>query len=367
MMTEEMDDFDVCKEEIPNDVLIHVTYTKIHDIDTVNQRFRAELLIESRWHDSSLRSTSDYAAIQWRPELFVENAVDEPREETVAVKIVEDKQTNLLMVSEMRRIKGLFHETLELADFPLDVQELSVTVCSKKSIKRVNLVPLQPEMTRMSKIVSHLDKSAWYLHDMVTINRESVVREYSFGQREYPAVRISCQAFRSPGYFYWNALLPIVLISFAALGPFVADHKSSASRLPATATMLLSAVSFKTAVTRLLPTVSYLTSMDKYSLASIVLVTLMFVYHAFFSACSHFLMYETLAYLVDKLAFLCFLGLVVGLQVVYGLWLLNVYNRRHQIIVSSQFRMASSDEFSSIQSLVSSSLDDEDLENKKKE
>jgi hypothetical protein len=68
-----------------------------------------------------------------------------------------------------------------------------------------------------------------------------------------------------PGYFYWNALLPILLISFASLGPFVIDFKLPQSRLPSTATMLLSSVSFKAVVTRLLPTVSYLTSLGIYA------------------------------------------------------------------------------------------------------
>jgi hypothetical protein len=215
-------------------------------------------------------------------------------------------------------------------------------------------------------ISSNLDKSAWYLHDVVRTKRDTMVREYSFGKREYPALVITCQAFRLPGYFYWNALLPILLITFAALGPFVIDYKSAASRLPSTATMLLSAVSFKAAVTRLLPTVSYLTSLDKYSLASIVVIAVMFIYHSFFAACQHLLMYETLAYLVDKMVFLGFLGSVVSIQIIYGLWLLNVYNQRHRLIVNSQFHVANSDEFNDIQNLVSSSLEDE-FENKKNE
>ena len=173
---------------------------------------------------------------------------------------------------------------------------------------------------------------------------ETIAREYSFGKREYPALNLTCQAFRLPGFFYWNALLPILLISFAALGPFVIDFKSAPSRLPSTATMLLSAVSFKATVTRLLPTVSYLTSLDKYSLSSIVIIAIMFIYHSLFSALNHFLN-ESLAYFLDKFAFMCFFSFIVLMHVVYGLWLLGVYNYRQQLIANSEFHKSPSEKF----------------------
>lgn len=254
-----MEEFDVLKEEVPTDVYINASFIKIHDIDTINQRFQAELLIEMRWHDSTLKSTKDYQSIEWKPDIYVENAVNETKNET-SLKIFANSQ-NLLMVSEIRHVRGVFHENLELENFPLDVQDLTVCICSKKSGRKVNLIQTQPASASV-KISHTLDKSAWYLHDEVTAKKDMFIREYSFGQREYPVLYLSCKAFRQPGYFFWNAMLPIALISFAALGPFVLDHKSSVNRLPSTATMLLSSVSFKAAVTRLLPTVSYLTSVS---------------------------------------------------------------------------------------------------------
>ena len=131
-----MDEFDVLKEEISNDVFIHASFSKVHDIDTINQRFQAELLIEARWHDSSLKSVHDYSAIEWKPEIYIENAINDLKEE-VSYKIVVEKHTNLLMVSEIRKVKGLFYENLELESFPMDVQHLNVSITTKKSGKKV--------------------------------------------------------------------------------------------------------------------------------------------------------------------------------------------------------------------------------------
>jgi hypothetical protein len=42
-------------------------------------------------------------------------------------------------VIEIRKIRGVFYERLELYDFPMDMQELSVTLTSKLSVDEVEL------------------------------------------------------------------------------------------------------------------------------------------------------------------------------------------------------------------------------------
>jgi hypothetical protein len=163
-------DFNERDQSTLRDVFVHVSFTKIHDIDTINQRFQAELLIESRWlhENQSLKLNSDdlsSSKIEWTPEICIENAVNESKEE-VSYKIYKDSKSQLI-ASEIRRVKGVFHENLELHNFPLDIQDLTICVSTKKTSRKVNLIPLnQPEHAKLN--ISHnLDKSAWHLHDMV--------------------------------------------------------------------------------------------------------------------------------------------------------------------------------------------------------
>ena len=70
----------------------------------------------------------------WVPELFVENALGDPKETVrykleIAAKehydpIVPDIHLNSLTVRviESRRVEGVFYERLELYDFPIDLQ-----------------------------------------------------------------------------------------------------------------------------------------------------------------------------------------------------------------------------------------------------
>ena len=295
-----MDDLDEIETNTDTiDVQIRIGFTKIFDLDTLNQRFHSEILIESKWYDSNITSLNN--EIKWKPDLYIENAINDPKEE-ITSKILKDSEGRIF-VSEIRKVRVLAWENLELESFPLDIQDLSLLIASKKSGNKVNFIINQPEVSKV-KISSNLDKSMWYLHEMVQTNKELINREYSFGSRQYPCVRITCQVFREPGYFNWNVIFPILLITFASLCPFVVDHKMPQSRLQATATMLLSSVSYKAAISRLLPTVSYLTSLDKFSLGSIFIITLMLLYHALFAALSGFITINDLvAYKIDKLFF----------------------------------------------------------------
>lgn len=330
-----MEDYDVLRSGEDNqliepiDVYIRIGISKIYDIDTINQRFHAEIIVESKWHDPNLKSLKDdVKEFNWRPELYIDNALNDPKEE-ITYKIIYDEEAKMLMISEIRKVKGIFWENLELENFPLDIQDLSILIASRKSGRKVNFVQMQPDYSRVS-IANTLDKSAWQLRNIVRTFKDQIVREYSFGRREYPAINHTCQAYRLPGYFYWNALLPIFLISFASLGPFLIDPRSAHTRLPSTATMLLASVSYKATVNRLLPTVSYLTSLDKYGLGSIVIITVMFIYHSMFSLIGDWLKPEW-AYLADKFAFVVFLSLMLVKQFIYAIWLTKVNSYRNKL------------------------------------
>lgn len=72
-----------------------------------------------------------------------------------------------------------------------------------------------------------------------------------------------------PGYYISNAYFLIFLITISGLTIFSVDCTLPQNRLQTTYTILLTSVSFKWVINRSLPTVSYLTSLDKYAITSI--------------------------------------------------------------------------------------------------
>uniref|UniRef100_A0A183AU95 CS domain-containing protein n=1 Tax=Echinostoma caproni TaxID=27848 RepID=A0A183AU95_9TREM len=86
----------------------------------------------------------------WNPRLLLDNAQGEPIEiVSHEVEFVEPDFEAYLV--EKRRIKGVFHETLELKHFPFDVQDLSVTVTCDRTVEEVVLVPSPTEVSQVDR------------------------------------------------------------------------------------------------------------------------------------------------------------------------------------------------------------------------
>ena len=315
------------------DVCIRASFTKIYNVDTQNQRFEAEAIIESKWFDPNIDDLSyNTSELKWKPEIYIDNSINDPKEQIVYKVFIEN---GTIMVSEIRKVKGIFSENLELEMFPLDIQSLTLLITSKNSSNRINFKLMQPETEKLH-INSILDKSMWHMHDQVKAVKTNISREYSFGKRDYPSIEVSCQVFRHCGYFHWNGLLPILLITLCSLAPFVLEYNSISARIGTSASMLLSSVSYKIAVSRLLPTVSYLTSLDKYCIGSIVIITCMLLYHGLLGLLLSKFDIEFLIRL-DQIAFMVSLGIFMGKQFFYICWLIKINCYRTNLIKKSIF------------------------------
>ena len=285
---------DLEKKEVANwspsvDVYIIASYTKIHNIDTLNQRFQADVIIESRWYDPNIKNMNDSFDEKkiWKPELYIENGIKDVREETTYTILPplesNDDEDSRFMMCELRKVTGFFYEHLELEDFPLDVQDLSIIITSKKPDKIVNFILMQQEQYSLN--ISHtLDMSEWKMHHLILTRKVNINREYTFGSRDYPTVQVSAKAFRLGGFFFWNAVLPVFLITLASLTPFSLEIDNTHSRLATTCTLIFTSVGTRFTIGRLLPTVSYLTELDKYSIESLFIITVELCYHAFMGA-----------------------------------------------------------------------------------
>jgi hypothetical protein len=323
------------------EVYIRICYTKILDIDTINQRFQADAIIESIWFDPNIKSLNDTLNEKqmWKPDLYIENGVKDVKEELSYqivpytpnewIKLDDDNKEPKFLICEMRKVTGIFFENLELEDFPLDVQDLTIKVATKKPGNIVKFVRMQKDFERV--FTSHtLDKTMWKMSDILLTKPTNVQRSFSYGPRTYPAIKLSAKVFRLPGFFYWNALLPQLLISLASLAPFAVDIKIPQGRLPITCTLMMTSVSLRWTIGRLLPTVSYLTSLDKYSLGAMIIITMELIYHAIMGHVFPSL-YLELGYLLDKAALIFFASLVFTKQIIFWIWVIVCSRRRSKI------------------------------------
>lgn len=106
-------------------VRIRIEILKIYDIDCAHKKFSAELLIESKWNDFNLNiveydqskhwcfKMNEYDMHKhWNPKLYVKNQVGDSREQSSKYKI--HKESNFLIVTETKTIKGQFWQSFKL-------------------------------------------------------------------------------------------------------------------------------------------------------------------------------------------------------------------------------------------------------------
>lgn len=119
----------------------------------------------------------------------------------------------------------------------------------------------------------------WNLYSHVEISKKYIYDAWN--KHERPCFTISSTISRRPGYYLYNAYMLIFLISILGFVPFSISCKLPHFRISTTCLLILSSINFRWIVTQKLPTVSYLTTLDKYAIGALIFLVLLCVWHAF--------------------------------------------------------------------------------------
>jgi hypothetical protein len=77
-------------------IQVYFEFVRIGEIDTMNEKFNAEICIESKWIEKDF--IQNYNPEQhWNPQLFIENAFQEPKEKIKYNLIREGKYFKILI------------------------------------------------------------------------------------------------------------------------------------------------------------------------------------------------------------------------------------------------------------------------------
>jgi hypothetical protein len=169
-------------------------FFRIGEIDTLNEKYQAQASIESRWAIESNKILSEissneqdrlkrgksislnkYAESHWHPQLYIENALGDLKEQ-ILYSAKKSKKTDQIYVCEHRNIKGLFWEKLELQHFPSDVQDLSISIASMLYNDKIVLIA-DPERLSGVNREAFVDQQEWKLYEHVD-TQQRYVKEF---------------------------------------------------------------------------------------------------------------------------------------------------------------------------------------------
>ena len=122
-----------------------------------------------------------YAETQWHPQLYIENALGDLKEQ---IRYSAKKSTidSHIYICEHRDIKGLFWEKLELHHFPSDVQDLSISIGSMLYDDKVVLMA-DPYQSSGVNREAFVDQQEWSLYEHVD-TQERFMKEFFFQNKD---------------------------------------------------------------------------------------------------------------------------------------------------------------------------------------
>ena len=130
------------------------------------------------------------------------------------------------------------------------------------------------KMVRTSQTASYDDSSN-------SLNSKSK-SEMKVAKKSPPRAKFAASCFVSRNYIYYmtNVYSFNFLITILSLTLFVIDYDKAERRISGTFTLILTSFSFKIVTSKTLPTISYLTSLDKYQIINIVYLGICCVWHS---------------------------------------------------------------------------------------
>ena len=264
-------------------VLQRFDILKLFTIDTKEQNFRCQFLLEFLLPEGTDPSTDKNMPADTNSDSFKLSAAwylkkIEPVGESW--KIVD--QNIMLRESNMviqMRFEGTFLMDLEMKDFPVDTQELTIKMiylCQTKNNFRDGLLrakfELDPEQSCELSMPGFMSpKKTWEPLDDAKLH--CTPGEHSPGNRTFPALTATLRVRRKQlGYYNSNVALPSGLLSGLSLVTFSYPPNNYSSRVSTSLSLMIATSAYLQVVAAKVPQTNTMTKLDKYIIANFIML-----------------------------------------------------------------------------------------------
>ncbi|KAL4216777.1 hypothetical protein ACF0H5_024500 [Mactra antiquata] len=304
-------------------IFVKVNFLKVTDIDTIKEVFHADIFVQVRWREPTLDNSKDAKTVTdftkyWNPKIIISNSA--PNASTKTWRALKMGKNGEAFITEKWRIKGVFAENLELHDFPFDVQDLSIVVSSELTDDVVEIIEDDDEVSAVN-VLCFVDDTEWTVRDLVYADQRTFSKEIAETQFKNPALLVKCVATRNAGFFLYNIILIMTMISTLSLTTFAVDQALIPNRLQLSFIITLTGVTFKMVSNQSLPKIPYLTHLDRFIIGSMVFNWIVCVWHAVISRYKDDPDQER----YDHIAFYTLIGVFVFFQLLF--WLVVLIKR----------------------------------------
>ena len=297
------------------EVRVRLSIARIMEIDIVGQTFTVEFQLEASWLDDSLAGKAadsesseydeyiiDVCATKWSqpdgvrilgsdkhffsPMIRFRNSIELTEMEEWGQVFPKEKTG---IVCYRMKTRGKFQQNMDLHSFPVDTQDLIIILSSgheantmnpsineptdrRYAFKRVELRQnLSGKYRSFANVRSFTFGNEYDLQEGIKFTQGVTAKDESASLRQYPTLSMAVVVTRKVGYWAFNVVLPLYLITSVSCASFAVPPEEVADRCSITMTMMLTTVAYKYLISDRLPTISYLTLIDQYVLVNMLL------------------------------------------------------------------------------------------------
>lgn len=254
----------------PTEVQILIFVIDIDEINSAEQSFAASVFYEARWKNPLLQHPGPgplHVGLTevWNPRLTIIGQQNAWKSYPEAVEIQPDGTAIY-----RQKVWGHFSQPLNLHDFPLDQQELSIQlVAAGLSEKQVVMVPLVNAAGRSSDIAKRFSLPDF---DILSFQADSAPYYPDQATTGVAGFEMKIRVARQPDYYILKVILPLCLIVIMSWLPRWLNPEQSGTNIGISTSAFLTLVAYLFAITVLLPRISYITRIDRFILLSTLTV-----------------------------------------------------------------------------------------------
>ena len=254
-------------------VLQLIDVEKVSNINIVSQTFHATVFVELRIDggaldqdlvrkDQAVRKADDGSlhpsAMWYLNKLEVGNAV---KYELENARVLESGDDLILSV----KVIGVFEEPMELENFPIDIQELTVKL--RFGCRMDGALPVEFALDGQERAFVESYGVGMIQHEYDVGDKLHIETRIE-GQpgRQFPWLNFAVMVKRKPNYAMWNVVVPSFVFAMTASLQFFIPLEDQGARLETSLTLLLTAAAYKVSIASVMPDISYLTLVDIYVL-----------------------------------------------------------------------------------------------------
>ncbi len=254
----------------PTRVQIKIYMIDVDEVNSADQNFAASVFYEARWNSPYLRHEGPGPRFRpltevWTPRLVIVNQQQAWSAFPAAVEIRPDGEVLL-----RQKVWGRFSQPMDLHDFPLDRQTLTVQIVAAGLMEdEVTMVPLEVEHGRASGIATRFSVPDF---DILSWKAEPAPYVVTEGEVGTAGFHMQIEVGRRMPYFVMKIIIPLCLIVIMSWAPRWIDPAQVGTSMGISATAFLTLVAYLFAINLLLPPVSYITRLDRFIFLSTLMV-----------------------------------------------------------------------------------------------